>query len=140
MVGKKKQISVSQRKYFETRIRNACDEQIADIKYVNASKIVEISKREHQIYLKNLKVDTKLKKYVQACKEMKALEDDLIPVVNRIIDAFGPDRLMWGSDSPYQVVLATYEDSISLVRDKLGLSAADKQKILNDTPAKLFFK
>ena len=66
--------------------------------------------------------------------------EDLIPVVNRIIDAFGPDRLMWGSDSPYQVVLATYEDSISLVRDKLGLSDTDKQKILNDTPAKLFFK
>ena len=57
-----------------------------------------------------------------------------------MIDAFGPDRLMWGSDSPYQVVLATYEDSISLVRDKLGLSDTDKQKILNDTPAKLFFK
>ena len=66
--------------------------------------------------------------------------EDLIPVINRIIDAFGPDRLMWGSDSPYQVVLATYEDSISLVRDKLGLSETDKQKILNDTPAKLFFK
>ena len=59
----KKTISAGQRKYFEGRINNACDDQISDIKYINAAKIVEITKREHTIYLKNLKVDSKLNKY-----------------------------------------------------------------------------
>ena len=70
---KKKVISVSQRKYFEGRINDTCDEQISDIKYVNASKIVEITKREHTLYLNNLKVNTKLAKYTKLCKELDSL-------------------------------------------------------------------
>ncbi len=28
---------------------------------------------------------------------------DLIPMIRRVVDAFGPSRLMWASDCPYQV-------------------------------------
>ena len=67
--------------------------------------------------------------------------DDLAPVVRRVVEAFGSERLMWGSDSPYQVVLETYEDSISLVRDRLDfLSEADRRNILNDTAERVFFR
>ena len=65
--------------------------------------------------------------------------DDLIPMIGRIIDAFGPERCMWGSDSPYQVVKETMEDSISVVRDKLGLSESDRDQILRGTAERLFF-
>jgi len=66
--------------------------------------------------------------------------DDLLPMIRRVVDAFGPERLMWGSDSPYQVVLEKYEDSISVVRDKLDfLSTAEREQILTKTAEKVFF-
>ena len=107
MVGKKKAISVSQRKYFEKRITDACDEQISDIKYINASKIVEISKREHELYLKNMKVDTKLKKYIKVCKELKALEDDLLPVVSTLKETLPQNLQSWDSARKYTSIYAT---------------------------------
>ena len=66
--------------------------------------------------------------------------DDLISMIERVIEAFGPDRVMWGSDSPYQVVTESYSDSVRLVRDRLSLSDADRQSIMHDTAARIFFR
>ena len=71
--------------------------------------------------------------------DKKPPHQELIPMIKRVIDAFGPDRIMWGSDSPYQVVTESYSDSINLIRDHLDLSASERQSILNDTAARLFF-
>ena len=98
MIGKKKVISVSQRKYFEGRVKDACNEQISDIKYVNAAKIVEITKREHQLYLKKLKVDTKLKAYIKVCKRLKDLEDELLPIVRTLKESL-PNEKQGGDHS-----------------------------------------
>ena len=66
--------------------------------------------------------------------------EDLIPLIRRLYDAFGPRRLMWGSDSPYQLITETYEDSISLVRDRLSfLSADDKEWMLRKSAEATFF-
>jgi len=66
--------------------------------------------------------------------------DDLYKLIQRVYDAFGPKRLMWGSDSPYQVMGHTYEDGIGLIRDRLNfLSEADKGQILRETAEDLFF-
>lgn len=66
--------------------------------------------------------------------------DDLAPMIERVVAAFGPRRLMWGSDAPYQVRDETYEDSIKLVRDRLGfLSDADRVQILAKTAERVFF-
>ncbi len=65
---------------------------------------------------------------------------DLAPLVKRVYEAFGPKRLMWGSDCPFQLTNETYEDSISLVRDRLDfLSSDDKDWILRRTAEELFF-
>ncbi|MBX7164912.1 MAG: amidohydrolase family protein [Pirellulales bacterium] len=65
---------------------------------------------------------------------------DLVPMIRRLVDAFGPQRLMWATDCPYQVDSHTYLQSIELVRDRLDfLSAADRRALLHDTAAKLFF-
>jgi predicted TIM-barrel fold metal-dependent hydrolase len=65
---------------------------------------------------------------------------DLAPLIHRVYDAFGPRRLMWASDCPFQVVSETYEDSISLVRDRLDfLSADDREWLLWRTAEALFF-
>ena len=60
-------------------------------------------------------------------------------MIERVIEAFGPGRVMWGSDSPYQVVTESYSDSVRLVRDRLSLSDADRQSIMHDTAARIFF-
>ncbi len=66
--------------------------------------------------------------------------DDLIPMIRRLYDAFGADRLMWASDCPYQVANETYEDSISLVRDRLDfLSDRERDMILGATAERVFF-
>ena len=46
--------------------------------------------------------------------------DDLQPMIRRVYEAFGSERLMWASDCPFQVVNHTYEDGIALMRDRLG--------------------
>ena len=65
--------------------------------------------------------------------------DDLLPMIRRVIDAFGPERCMWGSDSPYQVFKETMEDSIAVVRDKMGLSDSDRDQILGGTAERMFW-
>jgi predicted TIM-barrel fold metal-dependent hydrolase len=66
---------------------------------------------------------------------------DVLPMIRRMVECFGPQRLMWASDNPFQVQPPhTYEASLALVRDRLDfLSAADRQWLLERTAAKLFF-
>ena len=107
----KKQISAGQRKYFEGRIIDACDEQISDIKYINASKIVEITKREHIIYLKNLKVDSKLNKYTKLCKEVNELEDELLPVITTLKETLPKEKQTWDSSRKYTTISSSYHNA-----------------------------
>lgn len=66
---------------------------------------------------------------------------DLIPMIRRVLDAFGPERLMWGSDAPYQVEAPhTYRASVELVTKKLDfLSATDRDWLLRRTAEGVFF-
>ncbi|MEX2578294.1 MAG: amidohydrolase family protein [Verrucomicrobiales bacterium] len=66
---------------------------------------------------------------------------DLAPMFRQVRDAFGSERLMWGSDCPYQVQGEhTYEASVALVRDRLAfLSEEEKTDILRNTAEKVFF-
>lgn len=66
---------------------------------------------------------------------------DLAPMICQLLDAFGPERLMWASDSPFQVQGEhNYDASIGLIRDRIDfLSAGDKQWMLRGTAEKVFF-
>lgn len=66
---------------------------------------------------------------------------DLAPFILRLRDAYGPERLMWATDCPYQVQKGhTYGESIALVRDRIPeLSDMDKAWILRGTAEKVFF-
>ncbi len=56
---------------------------------------------------------------------------DLGPLIERVVKAFGPERCMWESDCPFQVVDHTYADSVNLVRDRLAfLSKSDREWLL----------
>ncbi len=65
---------------------------------------------------------------------------DLIPMIKRVYQAFGAQRLMWASDAPYQVVDPhTYETSLELVRDKLDfLSESNREWVLRKTAEKVY--
>lgn len=67
--------------------------------------------------------------------------DDLAPLVRRLRDAFGAERLMWGSDAPYQLAPGHgYGPSVALPRERLGfLSGPERRALLRGTAARLFF-
>ncbi len=66
---------------------------------------------------------------------------DLAPMIRRLRDAFGAERLMWATDCPYQVQQGhTYFASIELIRSRLDfLSPADRQWLLRKTAQRVFF-
>ena len=66
---------------------------------------------------------------------------DLLPMIRRLLDAYGAERLMWATDSPFQVQGGhTYSGSIELVRDRLeGISDADRRWLLGKTAERVFF-
>ena len=66
---------------------------------------------------------------------------DLAPMIERVVEAFGPSRCMWESDCPFQVSGGHhYRDSIDLVRTRLAsLSEDDRDRLLRRTAEEFFF-
>ncbi|MES2662757.1 MAG: amidohydrolase family protein [Pseudomonadota bacterium] len=66
---------------------------------------------------------------------------DLAQMIQQLRDSFGAERLMWGSDAPYQIGSGhSYKASITLIRDKLDfLTPSERQNILIHTAEKVFF-
>ena len=61
---------------------------------------------------------------------------DFAPYLDTVLDAFGPDRCMIGSDWPVCTVAGTYANVTSIVRDYAArLSAANRDAILGAWPA-----
>jgi predicted TIM-barrel fold metal-dependent hydrolase len=72
---------------------------------------------------------------------------DIWPHLHKIIDAFGPDRLMWGSDftrlrmaegnttlnGPKSAWAGLYSDSVNYLRDTNEVSQAEKEKLFGGT-------
>lgn len=75
-----------------------------------------------------------------ALGQQKHTHGDLIPLIRRVYDAFGPDRLMWASDAPPALIDETYEEQISLVRDRIDFfSDTDREKIMRETAERVIF-
>lgn len=66
---------------------------------------------------------------------------ELIPMIKRLYESYGPDRLMWASDCPYQLTgSSTYASSIDLVRNCLEFAdEQDRHKLLTTTAERTFF-
>lgn len=66
---------------------------------------------------------------------------DLIPMIRRVLDVYGPERCMWASDAPYQVVKGhSYGASIDLVKSGLDfISDGDKDWLLRRTAQKVYW-
>ncbi len=66
---------------------------------------------------------------------------DMVAIVKKIVQAFGADRCMWGSDFPCELWLkkATYAQHLALVREAWGLSLGEETEILETTPLRIWF-
>ena len=77
-----------------------------------------------------------------ALGEKKPPYHDLAGLIRRVVDAYGPQRLMWASDAPYQVLGEhTYAASVALMEEGLDfLSAGDRAEIMTGTAERFFFR
>jgi predicted TIM-barrel fold metal-dependent hydrolase len=67
---------------------------------------------------------------------------DTQAIARRILDAFRPQRCMWGSDFPTELWLkgaTDYAGHLAAVRDELGLAPAERAEVLGGTAMRLFF-
>ena len=64
--------------------------------------------------------------------------DDIWDPVMRIIDAFGLDRCMWGTDWTRTSGMFTYAQAVAPFRDTKRLSESDKAKLMGGTLAKVY--
>lgn len=65
--------------------------------------------------------------------------DDLAPVVNHTLDAFGPERVMFGGDWPVCTLRATYRQWVDALRSIVrNRPAADQRKLFHDNAARFY--
>jgi L-fuconolactonase len=64
---------------------------------------------------------------------------DLRPYVETAIEAFGPERCMFGSDWPVCELAGSYEDVLSSLKEALGaISPAEERQIFGETAQKFY--
>ena len=64
--------------------------------------------------------------------------NDIWPPVLKIIDAFGIDRCMWGTDWTRATELLTYEQAVEPFRNTDRLSDSDKAKLMGGTLERVY--
>lgn len=65
--------------------------------------------------------------------------DDLAPIVNAVLDTFGPDRVLFGGDWPVCTLGASLRDWVEALRKVVaGRSEADRRKLFHDNAARVY--
>jgi L-fuconolactonase len=65
--------------------------------------------------------------------------DQLAPYIDVVLDAFGPSRLVYGSDWPVCLVAASYEEQFGVVQKAIEkLSPAEKKQILGENAIRFY--
>jgi len=59
--------------------------------------------------------------------------DDIWDNVLRVIDSYGLDRCMWGTDWTRTIEMLTYEQGVAPFRNTTRLSVADKEMLMGET-------
>ncbi|GIW94427.1 MAG: hypothetical protein KatS3mg110_2468 [Pirellulaceae bacterium] len=66
--------------------------------------------------------------------------EDLVPMIRRVYEAFGPKRLMWASDAPYQLQPPnSYAASMELIKSIDFWTEEERQWITRKTAEKVYF-
>jgi L-fuconolactonase len=65
--------------------------------------------------------------------------DDLNPYIDVVLDAFGPERLMFGSDWPVCLVAAGYSEVVDVVEEVASkLSRTEREAIFGGTASRFY--
>jgi L-fuconolactonase len=65
--------------------------------------------------------------------------EDLKPYVDHLLNTFGPDRLIWGSDWPVCLLASSYEHWVKTTNTLLsGLSAKERDAVLGGNAARAY--
>ena len=65
---------------------------------------------------------------------------EAVPLIQRVVRSFGPERAMWGSDAPGQVRNGhTMAASLDLIRKHAGFGRDEQEWLLRRTAERLFF-
>ena len=65
--------------------------------------------------------------------------DELLPYLDVVFEAFGPSRLLFGSDWPVCLVAASYEQWVQLLNDYLsGFSNTEKANFWGNNAVKFY--
>jgi L-fuconolactonase len=68
-----------------------------------------------------------------------ARASDLRPYYEAVLDSFGPDRLIFGSDWPVSTLAASYSQVLDLYQQLTGqLSAAEQDAIFDHTARRVY--
>jgi L-fuconolactonase len=93
--------------------------------------IAEVARRE--------RVVCKVSGIVASTKGQPWTPDDLEPIVNHVLDVFGPDRVLFGGDWPVCTLGASYAGWVnalkSVVRDR---PEPDQRKLFHDNAARVY--
>lgn len=88
---------------------------------------------------KNDRVVCKVSGIVASTKGHPWTPDDLAPIVNHVLDVFGPDRVMFGGDWPVCTLGATYAQWVSalktIVRDR---PVPEQRKLFHDNAVRVY--
>jgi len=66
-------------------------------------------------------------------------QDDFIPYIDVVIEAFGPNRIMYGSDWPVCLVAASYEEVLNIVEEYFSsFSETEKQSFFGGNAIRFY--
>lgn len=84
-------------------------------------------------------VHVKLSGMITEAKHDSWKSEDLRPYVQHVVNLFGPDRLMFGSDWPVCLLAGSWKEVLAAFTQALGPRQEDfRLKILGDTAAKFY--
>jgi L-fuconolactonase len=64
--------------------------------------------------------------------------DDLRPLVHQVLEGFGSDRVMWGSDWTQMTGFASYEEGLRFLAANTALSSPDLERLLATSAREIF--
>ncbi|WP_372772072.1 amidohydrolase [Mangrovibacterium sp.] len=97
-----------------------------------AKNIKELAKREN--------VSCKISGMVTEADFKSWTTEQLKPYFDTVLEAFGPSRLMYGSDWPVCLVASSYKNWLDLVQQTLGQLSATEQEAIYYKNAKEFYQ
>lgn len=66
--------------------------------------------------------------------------DDFVPYMDSVVELFGTDRIMYGSDWPVCTLSASYQETYAIVQQYFSRFSADEQKDFFGLTAKAFYQ